>query len=193
MLSEPAPAAPTPAEATPVELADRLTRAARNLQALATERHLAGRRGRPTPCEGLDVHRLCEHLLATMVRSSCAAARKPVPPGAPVTLTDAPWRVYPPVVDRLVAAWSKPAAWEGEGASEGGLTILELTVHGWDLAQAVGQGFKAADDVVATAAAAARRIAPQARATGAFGPELSAPADATALERLLAFTGRRAG
>ncbi|WP_084729740.1 TIGR03086 family metal-binding protein [Streptacidiphilus neutrinimicus] len=183
MLSEP----------TPVELADQLTRAARGLQALATERDLAGKRGRPTPCGRLDVHRLCEHLLATMVRSTYAAARKPVPQGAPVTLTDAPWRVYPPVVDRLVAAWSKPAAWEGDGVAEGGLTVLELTVHGWDLAQATGQGFKAADDVVATAAAAAERIAPRARVDGRFGPERPAPADATALERLLAFTGRRAG
>ncbi|WP_052441783.1 TIGR03086 family metal-binding protein [Streptacidiphilus anmyonensis] len=180
-------------EPTPVELADRLTRAARGLQDLATERRLAGKRGRPTPCGRLDVHRLCEHLLATMVRSTYAAARKPVPEGAPVTLTDAPWRVYPPVVDRLVAAWSKPAAWEGEGVREGELAVLELTVHGWDLAQATGQGFKAADDVVATAAAAAERLAPQARATGAFGPELPAPVGATALERLLAFTGRQAG
>jgi uncharacterized protein (TIGR03086 family) len=182
MLSEP----------TAVELADQLTRAARSLQALATERELAGKRGRPTPCTRFDVHRLCEHLLATMVRSTYAAARKPLPEGAPVTLTDAPWRVYPPVVDRLVAAWSKPAAWEDEGVSEGARTILELTVHGWDLAQATGQGFKAADDVVATAASVAGRMAARARDTGAFGPELVAPPEATALERLLAFTGRTA-
>jgi uncharacterized protein (TIGR03086 family) len=186
-------------EPTPVELADQLTRAARNLQAHTAERELAGKRERPTPCTRFDVHRLCEHLLGTMIRSCYAAAKKPVPPDAPVTLTDAPWRVYPGVVDRLVAAWSKPEAWEGEtsfagevrpAALAGRITILELTVHGWDLAQATGQGFKAEDDVVATAAAVAAEIAPRARPTGAFGPELPAAADATALERLLAFTGR---
>jgi uncharacterized protein (TIGR03086 family) len=187
-------------EPTPVELADQLTRAARHLQAHVTERELAGKRERPTPCARFDVHRLCEHLLGTMIRSAYAAAKKPLPPDAPVTLTDAPWRVYPPVVDRLVTAWSKPEAWEGETSFAGEvrpavlagmLTILELTVHGWDLAQATGQVFKAEDDVVATAAAVAARIAPEARAAGGFGPELSAAADSSALERLLAITGRR--
>ncbi|SEL04005.1 TIGR03086 family metal-binding protein [Streptacidiphilus jiangxiensis] len=185
---------------TPVELADQLTRAARNLQAHATERDLTGKRERPTPCAEFTVHQLCEHLLGAMVASGYAAAKKPVPAEAPVKLTDAPWRAYPPVVDRLVAAWSKPEAWEGEApfAGEarparfvGMVTVMELTVHGWDLAQATGQSFKAEDDVVATAADVAALIAEGARAGGAFGPQVAASPDATALERLLAFTGRR--
>jgi hypothetical protein len=45
-------------------------------------------------------------------------------------------------------------------------------------------------DVVATAAAVAEQIATEARAGGAFGPEVPAAAEAPALDRLLAFTGR---
>ncbi|MEY9874320.1 uncharacterized protein (TIGR03086 family) [Streptacidiphilus sp. MAP12-33] len=184
----------------PVELADQLTRAARNLLAHTTERDLAGKRELRTPCAEFNVHQLCEHLLGTMVAGAYAAAKKPMPPDAPVTLTDAPWRAYPPVVDRLVAAWSKPEAWEGDAPFAGRvhpahfvgtITIMELTVHGWDLARATGQIFKAEDDVVATAAAVAARIGEGARGGGAFGPELPAAPDASALERLLAFTGRR--
>ncbi|WP_051943857.1 TIGR03086 family metal-binding protein [Streptacidiphilus rugosus] len=185
--------------ATPVELADQLTRAARNLLAHATERELNGKRELPTPCAEFDVHRLCEHLLGTMVASTHAAAKRPLPVDAPRTLTDAPWRAYPPVVDRLVAGWSKPEAWEGDTSFDshvcsarfaGMMTVMELTVHGWDLAQATGQAFKAEDDVVATAATVAEQIGSGARRSGAFGAELAPAADATALERLLAFTGR---
>jgi len=49
-------------------------------------------------------------------------------------------------------------------------------VHGWDLATATGQSFTADEDVVATAAAVAARIADGARVDGAFvGPEAQAP------------------
>ncbi|MEZ0069075.1 uncharacterized protein (TIGR03086 family) [Streptacidiphilus sp. MAP12-20] len=187
------------AATTPVELADQLTRAARNLLAHATERELNGKRELPTPCAEFNVHQLCEHLLGTMVMSTHAATKRPLPADAPLTLTDAPWRAYPPVVDKLVAAWSKPEAWEGEtpfgpntcpALFAGMVTVMELTVHGWDLAQATGQPFKAEDDVVATAAAVAAQIAEGARANGAFGVELTPAPDASALERLLAFTGR---
>lgn len=68
---------------------------------------------------------------------------------------------------------------------------MDLTVHGWDLATATGQPFTADDDVIATAAAVAGQIAEGARANGSFGPEVEPVADATPLERLPAFTGRK--
>jgi uncharacterized protein (TIGR03086 family) len=184
---------------TPAELADQLARAARTLQAHATERDLGGKREQPTPCSEFTVHQLCEHMLGTMVASTHAAAKEPLPADAPVALTQAPWHACPPVVDRLVAAWGKPEAWEGETPFAGDVypadfagmvTIMELTVHGWDLARATGQPFNAEDDVVSTAAAFAAQIAEGARSRGAFGAELPAAPGATALEKLIAFTGR---
>jgi uncharacterized protein (TIGR03086 family) len=182
---------------TPAELADRLARAARNLQAHVQEPDLTGKGELPTPCSEFTVHELSEHLFATLVMSVHAAAKEPLPAEAP---TEAPWAAFPPVLDRLARAWADPAAWEGEtslgpntlpAGVAGMVTVMELTVHGWDLATATGQSFTADEDVVATAAEIAGRIAEGARANGSFGPEIQAPADTTPLERLLAFTGRK--
>jgi uncharacterized protein (TIGR03086 family) len=184
---------------TTAELSDQLSRAARGLIGHATERDLNGKRELSTPCTEFNVHQLCEHLLSTVVMSTYAASKRPLPADAPTKLTDAPWRAYPPLVDKLVSAWSRPEAWEGEtpfgpgiypAQFAGMLTVMELTVHGWDLTQATGQSFKADDDVVVTVAAVAAQIAEGARKNGAFGPELTPAPEATALERLLAFTGR---
>ncbi|WP_406176649.1 TIGR03086 family metal-binding protein [Streptomyces sp. NBC_00996] len=186
--------------ATPVQLADQLARAARNLQAYTEQPALTGKRELPTPCADFDVHRLSEHLLGALVMGGYAAAKEPLPADAPMTLTEAPWVAFPPLVDRLAAAWAEPGAWEGEtpfasstypAPFAGMITIMELTVHGWDLATATGQSFRADDDVVATATAAARQIPEDARANGAFGPEVDPAVDATPLERLLALTGRK--
>jgi uncharacterized protein (TIGR03086 family) len=185
---------------TPAELADQLARAARSLQAHVQEPALTGKRELPTPCTEFNVHKLSEHLFGTLVMSVHAAAKEPLPAVAPTTLTEAPWVAFPPVLDRLARAWADPAAWEGETSLgpntlparvAGMVTVMELTVHGWDLATATGQSFTADEDVVATAAAIAGRIAEGARANGSFGPEIQAPADTTPLERLLAFTGRK--
>ncbi|WP_095938196.1 TIGR03086 family metal-binding protein [Streptomyces sp. Tue6028] len=187
--------------ANPAVLGDQLARAARGLLAHAGRPALDGKRELPTPCADFDVHRLGEHLLGTLVTGEYAAAKEPVPADAPTTLNQPPWVVFPPLVDRLVAAWSEPDAWQGDtpfgpdtcpARFAGVITIMELTVHGWDLATATGQPFAADDDVIATATAVATRIADGARAGGAFGPEVEAAPDATPLERLLALTGRKA-
>ncbi|MET7606228.1 TIGR03086 family metal-binding protein [Streptomyces avermitilis] len=184
----------------PVGLADQLGRAARVLRAHLGEADLAGKCELPTPCVEFDVHRLCEHLFGVLTMSGCAAAKEPLPADLPTALTEVPWVAFPPVLDRLGAAWAAPGAWEGEtayGSSTypapvaGMITIMELTVHGWDLATATGQSCTADDDVVATAAAIAAQLSEGARTNGFFGPETDAPADATPLERLLAFTGRK--
>ncbi|MFE9808365.1 TIGR03086 family metal-binding protein [Streptomyces sp. NPDC005548] len=183
-----------------VDLAGQLARAARTLQDHTGQEALTGKRELPTPCAEFDVHRLSEHLLGTLVAGAHAAAKEQLPAGAPGPLTEAPWIVFPPLVGRLADAWAEPDAWEGEtpffGSTRpapfaGMITIMELTVHGWDLATAIGRPFTADDDVVATAAAAAAQIAEGARASGAFGPEAVPAPDATPLERLLALTGRK--
>ncbi|MEZ0091992.1 TIGR03086 family metal-binding protein [Streptacidiphilus sp. EB129] len=184
---------------TPTELSDQLARAASALLAHAQQPALDGKREFPTPCTKFTVHELSEHLLGVLTMSSCAAAKEALPADAPMTLTQPPWDAYPPLVERLTAAWSRPEAWEGEtpfgpgtfpAMLAGMITMLELTVHGWDLATATGQPFRTDPDIVATAAAVAAQIAPDARSAGAFGPEVVVPADAPALDRLIAFTGR---
>ncbi|MGW3667976.1 TIGR03086 family metal-binding protein [Streptomyces sp. NPDC005141] len=183
-----------------VELAGQVARAARGLRDHTQRSALSGKRELPTPCADFDVHRLSEHLLGVLVTGARAAAKEAPAADAPTALTEAPWVVFPPLVDKLAAAWSEPGAWEGETPFAGSvrpapvagmITIMELTVHGWDLATATGQPFTADDDVIATATAVAGQIAESARADGAFGPEVEPAPDATPLERLLALTGRK--
>jgi len=64
-------------------------------------------------------------------------------------------------------------------------------VHGWDLATATGQPYRPPDALVADVGAFARQaIAPSMREAGMFGAPVDAPADATPIEQLAAFTGR---
>jgi uncharacterized protein (TIGR03086 family) len=70
--------------------------------------------------------------------------------------------------------------------------ILEILVHTWDLAQAVGRPTRLDPDLVHHAFATARVIARPLREAGLLGPERPAPPRADELTRLLAFMGRQA-
>lgn len=67
---------------------------------------------------------------------------------------------------------------------------LEFLLHGWDFAQASGQQLSVSDEVVAYVQALADPIIPPGRARGAFADEITPPTDASALQRLVAFSGR---
>jgi uncharacterized protein (TIGR03086 family) len=68
----------------------------------------------------------------------------------------------------------------------------DLSVHCWDLATATGQAYPLTDEQVATADAIARGfLAPELRDGDTFAAEVQVSADATPLERLVAFAGRQ--
>lgn len=68
---------------------------------------------------------------------------------------------------------------------------LDGMVHTWDLATATGQDYDPPDEVVVEVLAFAREaISPEMRGGGAFEAEVPAPAGATPLQQLVAFTGR---
>ena len=67
----------------------------------------------------------------------------------------------------------------------------ELTVHGWDLAQATRQDFRVDDACLDQVDRFFELFAEQiSSGEGPFGPEVGAPEDATRLERTVARTGR---
>ncbi len=69
---------------------------------------------------------------------------------------------------------------------------FDLLVHAWDLAQATDQPFDPPKDVVEPAIASAQMIiSPEARDGDTFADEVKPPADATPIQRLAAFTGRK--
>jgi uncharacterized protein (TIGR03086 family) len=117
------------------------------------------------------------------------------------------------------AAWSDPASvtatyvlpWATlPGAGLLAMYTSEVTVHTWDLATATGQSPAWDDEVVAASLALMQQILPPAEARvrayeeaaaampegrrefrPPFGPAVEVPEDAPAIDRLVAWTGRR--
>ena len=161
----------------------------------------------PTPCAGTPVAGLLDHLVGLTLAFRLAAEKRPLP-GAPRASAEhlpADWRtVIPQQLDALVAAWQEPAAWEGMAEAGGvqmpapaiGVVALnEVLVHGWDVAVATGQEYRA--DPASAEACLGFSVdlaagAPDAR-NAMFGPVVPVPDDAPVLDRLLGQTGRDPG
>jgi uncharacterized protein (TIGR03086 family) len=151
---------------------------------------------RPTPCDGFDVRGVLEHMIGGA--TAFAAAFRGEPPSDP-DLSD-PLAGFAPALGDLVAAIGEPGALDRTVAAPFGevpgdtfarFVVLDGLVHGWDLATATGQPYEPPAALVAEVDAFARQVLDPLRDGGAFGPAVEPAADATPLERLVAFTGRR--
>jgi uncharacterized protein (TIGR03086 family) len=80
----------------------------------------------------------------------------------------------------------------GERPGAGLITIrvVELSVHGWDLARATGQSLKLDESIVETCFGMLRAMLPEDRNGLPYGPEQQAGPEATPTEQLAAFAGR---
>jgi len=160
----------------------------------------------PTPCEGTSVAALLDHLVG-LTLAFRMAADKERPEGGPSARADqlpADWRTRLPMqLDGLVAAWQRPSAWDGMTEAGGvrmpasvmGVVALnEVLVHGWDLAVATGQPYRADPvSVQACLAMVGDRSDPRDEPTGLFGPVVPVPDDAPPFDQLLGRTGRDPG
>jgi len=158
----------------------------------------------PTPCSEFDVRGLLNHILYWGPSLTGAARKESVPPPAEADVFDEHWaRRLEAQIDRLVDAWSDPAAWQGTtllgGTYEmpadlvGGMVLGELVVHGWDLARATGQEPKWDEDVIEFVHDEVAKSAEQGREMGVYGAAVPVPATASTLERALGLTGRDPG
>ncbi|MGN9811231.1 TIGR03086 family metal-binding protein [Micromonospora sp. BQ11] len=152
----------------------------------------------PTPCRDFAVRDLLNHLYEVVVNFQRLAAKRPVEWAAkPDHLVDG-WRDrFEVETGRLVDAWSDPAALEsvspGMGMPQpvvGGMALLDLTVHGWDLAAATGQPYEPAPEVLGALHDLVEQLGPQARKMGVFAEPVPASPDLPDVDRLLARTGR---
>jgi uncharacterized protein (TIGR03086 family) len=168
-----------------------------------------------TPCADMDVRMMLGHLVGVLDRIA-ALANGDDPFSVVETYShDDGWSdVWTEVGRRTAAAWSddplleQPMAlpWiQGSGAEVLTSYLSELTVHTWDLAVATGQQPEW-DDAVVTAALEARPILPAenrralfeqisaamgvAEVAIPFGEAVAVPADAPAIDRLVAWNGR---
>jgi uncharacterized protein (TIGR03086 family) len=151
---------------------------------------------RPTPCTEFTVRGVLEHMIGGAT-AFAAAYRQETPTEA--DLTD-PLAGFGPALEDLFGAVTSPGALEKtiaapfgdiDGDSFARFIALDGLVHGWDLATATGQPYEPSDELVAEVEAFARQTVDPLRDGQTFDRAVEAAPDATAIERLAAYTGRR--
>ena len=158
----------------------------------------------PTPCTDLNVAALLDHLVGLTVAFRRAADKAEGTGGQEPDASnlDPDWRgTLPAQLDALAAAWREPGAWDGTttiagmsmpAADVGLVGVNEVLVHGWDLAAATGQLYRA--DPATAEACLAYNLglaagAPEMR-DQIYGPIVPVTDDAPGFERVLGQTGR---
>jgi uncharacterized protein (TIGR03086 family) len=149
---------------------------------------------RPTPCDEWDLQALAEHLIDTISRLGTAAGMPVAAPGH-VSIDQRIMQVTQPIL----AEWGRRGL-TGDVMFSGrtlpsrlalGILSLELVVHGWDFAVALNRPLPVSDAHAAHVLGLARQtLTTESRATAGFDPAVPVPDHASALERLIAFTGR---
>ncbi|MGW6928559.1 TIGR03086 family metal-binding protein [Lentzea sp. NPDC054927] len=151
---------------------------------------------KPTPCADYDVRALLDHLMHVVVEFQKLAAKQDADFSHTPSYPD--WRAqFPAETAKLVDAWGQPGADEGiagnmqmPAQTVGGLVLLDLTIHISDLAQATRQRFEPDPEVFAEVKNLVEQMGPMAIEMNVFKAPVDAPADASAMEQLLAATGR---
>ena len=152
----------------------------------------------PTPCPDYTVRDLLNHLYDVVVNFQVLAARREVDWSAKTEHLTPGWRDrFADEATRMVRAWDDPAAEEGDSPGMGlpqrtvGLMgLIDLTVHGWDLARATGQPYQPVPEVTGAGHGFMDEMGPMGQQMGAFGEPVQTGPDVTDLDRLLGRTGR---
>src|SRR5450432_576755 len=145
-----------------------------------------------TGCDEWDVRALLNHMLDTQrffVGSARGQAASPPSPTPPNLLTDDPAADFERARAETVATFGEPGVIEKTGPSLG-IAFSDQLLHGWDLARATGQDTTMPDSLPEAAYQAIHGLFTEEQRHGVFKPELPVRDDATAQERLLAYTGR---
>jgi uncharacterized protein (TIGR03086 family) len=152
-----------------------------------------------TPCTQFTVQGVLEHMIAGATSFAAAFRGESTPPVNSNGRTD-PVAGFGQAMTALADAMHSPGALDrtivapfGDvpGQAFARFVVLDGLVHGWDLATAVGQPYQPPAALVAAVDTFAREaIVPAMRDAGMFEAPKEAPAGATPMERLVAFTGR---
>ena len=157
----------------------------------------------PTPCRDWDLRTLLNH---TILWTSYSAERRAHGESVAEDLMTKDFTAEPGFrddyarqIDRAVQAWADQKAWAGEigvmgdatpAADVGAMLIMEMVLHGWDVAKATGQEYNADDAVAEAVLDTVTAQAELFRKYQGFADAIEAPADATAFDRALRLSGR---
>ncbi|MGW1106784.1 TIGR03086 family metal-binding protein [Streptomyces sp. NPDC002540] len=156
----------------------------------------------PTPCDDYDVEALIQHIVGwLLVFEAGAQGRSHDADAANHRCGADPAREFRTAAAGVVAGWEtygfdrRVTALGGSmpGETVFNMTVMEYLTHGWDLAVATGQPIPYTDQEAAEVLARAEAtLQPQYRGENMpFGPAHPVGEDASAVDRLVAFLGRR--
>jgi uncharacterized protein (TIGR03086 family) len=145
----------------------------------------------PTPCEDWEVRTLLNHLVQTQRYFVGSARGEEVAPptGEPPEVGEDPATAFSEARREVLDTFGRDEVLERTGPLLG-IAFADVLVHGWDLARAAG-----VDDTMPAGLAEAAYQAIHGKFTdeqreGTFGPEVTVDDDASAQDKLLAYTGR---
>ncbi|MFE5582622.1 TIGR03086 family metal-binding protein [Kitasatospora sp. NPDC056531] len=157
----------------------------------------------PTPCGEFDTRALINHWVLYTAHGLEHRARRTELSEELIArdfTVDADWRsAYAVQLERAVAAWADPAAWEGDVDLGGSpvpavgiarMLILELVLHGWDVARATGGDIPVDEELAQLALEIVEENAELYRQYAGFAEVVAVPDDASAWDRALAASGR---
>ena len=146
----------------------------------------------PTPCDDWDVEKLIDHMVDTQ-RYFVGAARgesaTPPSPKPPHLIGDDPVAAFDAARAEVVDAYRAPGVIEKTGPSLG-IAFSDQLLHGWDLAKATAQDATMPNGLPEAAFEMIHGRFTDDQRKGVFKPEVKVRADASAQEKLLAYTGR---
>jgi len=152
----------------------------------------AGRLDATTPCDGWDVRTLMNHMLdtqkyfATTARGGEASPPSPTPPDL---LGEDPVEDFERARAATISAFGAPGVIERTGPSLG-IAFGDQLLHGWDLAMATGQNATMPEGLPEAAYQMIHGRFTEDQRKGVFKPEIPTAGDASAEDKLLAYTGR---
>jgi uncharacterized protein (TIGR03086 family) len=151
----------------------------------------------PTPCAGWDVRTLLNHLVYENLMWTSLAEGAPRDDFTADHLGDDHVAAFRAAAAATLAAFRRPGMLTREYGPAPGWrlveqVIIEMLVHGWDLARATGQPTSLAPDVAEAVLPSVRAIYGGLPRTpgGSFAPERPVPDGASATDRLAAYLGR---
>ena len=156
-----------------------------------------------TPCADWDLRTLLNH---TILWTSYSAERRAHGESVAEDLMSKDFTAEPGYVEayqaqiaRAVHAWSAPGAWAGDrsvmgnampAADIGAMLIMEMALHGWDIAKATGQDYHCDADLAHALLDTVQAQGDMFRQYQGFAAVVPVPGDASTLDRALGLSGR---
>jgi uncharacterized protein (TIGR03086 family) len=149
----------------------------------------------PTLCDGWDVQTLMNHMLDTQryfLTSARGEDASPISPQPPPVLSDDPVAQFERGRAQMLEVFGRPGVQEKTGPALG-IAFSDQLLHGWDLARATDQDATMPDGLAQASYDTIHGRFTDDQREGVFKPELPVGTEASAQDKLLAFTGRDPG